>query len=180
MSVELPVIQPRLKIGQINLAEHSVEINTKYPINFNCIGLIDCCSNMDIPASKLDIDRIMEHGYELDQIIREASPIILNPKSSLGHQKKAYILKKKPFDNTCTFLEGNKCKIHEFKPFACMIYPFSIDFIDDVRIKILIHPDQLCEAIKSASIDRSNNKEILENIRTRIEEELTIRGYPSI
>ena len=143
---------------------------------FQCISNIDCCSTMRIPASDFDVDQIMAHGYELDQIIKEASPVILNPKST-GRQQKAYILKTKPFDGTCTFLEGKLCSIHEFKPFACRIYPFTLEFVDDDHIEVIIHQDQLCRAIKSAEVLESNNQEILQNILDIMLEEMNRRGY---
>jgi len=132
---------------------------------------------MQIPASEFDIARIMGHGYALDQIIAEASPIILNPKSSVGRQQKAYILKKKPYDGTCTFLENNLCAIHTFKPFACRIYPFALEFHDDIHIDLIIHQDQLCQSISAVNPAESNNKKLLEDIRDMLLEELEFRGY---
>lgn len=124
-----------------------------------------------------DIDRIVERGYELDQIIQDLTPVILNPNAPQGPREKAYILKRKPFDGTCTFLEDKLCSIHQFKPFACRIYPFELDFIDDDTIRVLIHQKQLCTAIHAVDPSVSNNFEILDGLMGIILEELDQRGY---
>lgn len=175
--IELPVIQKGLVIGEINLEKGIVTPDSDNFIYFSCTSRVDCCSTMQIPATEYDIDRIMDHGYELDQIIRDASPIILNPDSQYGPTHKAYILKTKPFDGTCTFLEENLCKIHEFKPFACKIYPFALEFISDTHIKMVIHQDQVCDSIEAVSRDRSNNMELLTDMMHTLYNELEIRGY---
>jgi len=178
--IDLPVIRQGLIIGRIDLEKREVIPNQDHPIYFTCKSRVDCCSTMQIPASEYDIERIMDHGYELDQIIRDASPIFLNPNSQFGPRHKAYILKTKPFDGTCTFLEDNLCAIHQFKPFACKIYPFALEFADDKHLTMVIHQDQLCESITAVKPAESNNRELLDNMMTTILQELEDRGYDNL
>jgi Fe-S-cluster containining protein len=176
--IDLPVIRSGLFIGTIHLDSKEIVPEAKNPVYFKCQSHTDCCSSMKIPASTHDIDRILEQGYELDQIIQDLTPIILNPNAPQGPREKAYILKRKPFDGTCTFLEDNLCSIHQFKPFACRIYPFELDFVDDHTIRVLIHQKQLCTAITAAEAAKSNNSQILRGLFEIIENELEERGYP--
>ena len=110
-------------------------------------------------------------------IIEDATPIILNPNSKFGPTQKAYILKRKPFDGSCTFLEDKLCKIHEFKPFACKLYPFALDFENDDLINLVIHQEQLCKSIEPATEVDANNNQILTDMMEVLLDELDQRGY---
>ena len=176
MVIDLPIIDKGLKIGKINVKTKEINVYTDNSIYFTCTSKVDCCSRMRIPVSEFDISKIEEHGYELDQIIQELSPVFIQSKSPNQGKEKVYLLKKKPFDQTCTFLNNTLCEIHEFKPFACKIYPFSLDFLENNDIEILIHTEQLCRSIKSASTEESNNYFILNNILKMILEEVEMRN----
>ncbi|MHA2502305.1 MAG: YkgJ family cysteine cluster protein [Candidatus Kariarchaeaceae archaeon] len=174
MTVELPVIQPGQVIGEINLLTGSVTPNTSFPMKFTCTSRVDCCSRLSIPVTEPEIDRIVKAGYELDQIIRDSSPVILNPSSNVGRQQKAYILKKKPFDGTCTFLEEKMCSIHEIKPIACRLYPFSLNIMSEEQIEVIVHEGQVCQSILPAD-DVNSNSFHLESIRDLLSQELEKR-----
>ncbi|MHA2251244.1 MAG: YkgJ family cysteine cluster protein [Candidatus Kariarchaeaceae archaeon] len=177
MRINLPVIIPGLEIGQINLKDQSIFINKDNYIFFQCQSRIECCSKLNIPVSEFDIAKIEERGFELDQIIESLSPFILPSKTPFGVTEKAYKLKSKPFDDTCTFLIDDKCSIHEYKPFACKIYPFSLDILDENRIVILIHQERLCKSIISADKSTSNNFKLVKSIFEEISQNLKDRDY---
>lgn len=174
--IELPIISKGLQIGLINLETHKIEINNH--IEFRCtrtIECFECCSTLRIPVTAHDIDRIEQQGYELDQIVESLSPIRLPSKTISGTTEKVYLLKRKPFDNTCTFLEEKLCNIHEFKPFACRIFPFSLWIIDEFQVRVVIHMDRLCNSINTANIENNNSLEILQSIKEELEYELSVR-----
>lgn len=175
MSIKLPVIQAGLVIGEIDLYKRVVYPNLKSPITFNCTSRVDCCSSLSIPVTSFDIERIEDAGYELDQIIRDSSPVILNPHGTVGKTQKAYILKKKPIDGTCTFLQDDLCAIHISKPLACRLYPFSLNILSQTRIQVIIHESQVCKSIKSTSTKESTNLRHLTELMRLIEEELEDR-----
>ncbi len=171
MAIELPVIQQGLEVGTIQLDINTIEI--KNNIYFNCDNLIECCSKLIIPVTQYDIERIEINGYEDYQIVDNFSPVILKSKTLTANSEKIYPIKRMPYTNTCTFLEDNLCSIHDFKPFACRIYPFALEVIDNNTVKVLIHTDKLCDAIKSTY--DGNAQVILEHIMGYINEEMSYR-----
>ena len=171
--IELPTISPDIIVGEISL--NTQEVTPKDSIHFTCNSRADCCSNMNIPVTDFDINRIAAHGYELDQIVRELSPSVIDSGTSPNGKQLAYFLKSKPYDKTCTFLENNLCTIHEFKPFACKIYPFVLDIREENHIVIKINEYQICKSIKAVDPEYSNNNELLHNILKMFMEEITAR-----
>ncbi|OLS27800.1 MAG: hypothetical protein HeimC2_09930 [Candidatus Heimdallarchaeota archaeon LC_2] len=178
MYVELPVIASGIRIGRLNLKTKQISIKDSNLINFSCDSRIECCSNLKIPVTEFDITQIEDNGYEIDQIISSFSPILLPSKTISGISEKVYTLKRKPYDGTCTFLENNLCKIHDFKPFACQIYPFSLEVVDESNINILIHQDVFCKSIIPAKLEDSNNINLLEDILDNLMKELEARNIP--
>ncbi|MHA2028627.1 MAG: YkgJ family cysteine cluster protein [Candidatus Kariarchaeaceae archaeon] len=179
MYIELPTLSTGLEIGSINITTDDISIKNSNLINFNCTSRVYCCSNLKIPVTDFDINRIQDKGYELDQIIESLSPVLLRSKTYDGKTEKVYTLKRKPFEGSCTFLENNLCKIHEFKPFACQIYPFSLDIVNSDLIRIVIHTEELCKSIISSNYAESNNIEILNSILTNVKLELNARNIPN-
>ena len=177
--IELPLIQSGLEIGIIDISNQTIDTKSANSIYFSCTSRTDCCSYLKIPVTEFDIHRIETAGYDLFQIIASDSPMVMNRINSQVHEK-VYTLKKKPYDNTCTFLEDNLCKIHKVKPFACRIYPFSLDILDKNRIRIIIHNDVVCKSILSKNDKQSNNRELLEDILNLVVTELNERGIPII
>ena len=176
MYVELPVITSGIFIGSINLKTKQVSIDGSNQIKFSCDSRVECCSNLKIPVTEFDITRIEHNGYEIDQIISSFSPILIPSKTISGNSEKVYTLKQKPYDGTCTFLENNLCKIHNFKPFACQIYPFSLEVVDESLINILVHKEALCKSIISSKFKDSNNKYLLNGILDNLITELEARN----
>ncbi len=175
MTVKLPSITAGLEIGTINLKSNNFHINSKNRISFNCKNFVECCSQLIILVTGFDIRRIESHGYELDQILESLSPFFLPAKTYGKKPEKLYQLKRKPFDNSCTFMYQKKCLIHEFKPFSCKIYPFSLKILDENRISIIIHREKLCNAITAANSPEANNNTILQNLLNLINMELEER-----
>ncbi len=107
-----------------------------------------------------------ENGVETFQALESLSPVLIPSKNVKGNFIKAYILRKKPFTNECAFLmEKNLCKIHEFKPLSCSIYPFALRKASDDVIEAIIHPNCVCKAIKvNVSEKKSQSKKITENL----------------
>ncbi|MCY3413815.1 MAG: YkgJ family cysteine cluster protein [Candidatus Heimdallarchaeota archaeon] len=171
-SVELPVVSSGLDIGIIHLNTKSVEVINN--IFYDCANTVECCSELRIPVTDHDIKRIQDQGYELFQIIDSASPIILPSKTMEGNTEKVYLIKRKPFVYTCTFLEDNLCSIHHFKPFTCRIYPFALEILDDETIKVVIHTEKLCSAIQYK--EECNVEHILYTILDFVLNEMQDRG----
>ena len=166
------ILTPGLEIGSINLIANTVKARNF--INFSCESRIECCSTLKIPVNSIDIERIESQGYELDQIIESMSPIFFPSKTKSGRTEKTYILKRKPFTGDCTFLENDKCKIHNFKPFACRIYPFELTIESEENITVLTHANKLCKSIKNAENNNYNMK-LLNYIKNLINAELSNR-----
>ncbi|MCG3216225.1 MAG: YkgJ family cysteine cluster protein [Candidatus Heimdallarchaeota archaeon] len=142
--------------GSIEVLEH---------IRFVCTSCAECCKLNNIPITEEDIEKIVERGIEVDQFIEELSPVLIASKSLENGLIKAYFLRKKPFVNECVFVdELNLCKIHEFKPSACQLYPFSIRKEDEGYVAI-VHPDCVCDCIElGISEEKSQTVEIVENL----------------
>ena len=147
MRVELPVIEAGMVVGRVNLKSKEVSVEGSTPIKFACASTTECCSNLKIPVTDFDIKRIEDQGYGIDQIVESLSPQLLLPKTEFGNIEKNYWIKRNPFTNTCTFLEDNLCKIHEFKPFACSVFPFSLKYESKEIVTVKIHPSNLCKTI---------------------------------
>ena len=132
---------------------------------FECSNCTECCKLNNIPATEEDIIKMVENGVEVDQAIEVLSPILIPCPNIENGVTKAYILRKKPFVNECAFLnENNLCNIHEFKPLACKLYPFSIRKLSE-GYRAIIHPDCVCEFIKLDVLEEeSNTLQILEEL----------------
>ncbi|MHA2028950.1 MAG: YkgJ family cysteine cluster protein [Candidatus Kariarchaeaceae archaeon] len=175
MRVDLPVIEAGMIIGEINLKSKKANLQGSTPIKFSCVSTADCCSNLKIPVTDFDIKRIEDHDYAMYQIVQDQSPQLRLPKTEFGNIEKNYWIKSNPYTGTCTFLEGKLCKIHEFKPFACRIFPFSLNFVDKDRVIVKIHPSNLCKTITISESDDSDNESHLNALLSLILKEEAFR-----
>lgn len=176
MSIELPVIEGGTEIGKINIATGEVTVTQAYLVEWSCCMNGACCTRLNIPVTDFDIERIENHGYELDQIISEQSPFIRMPKNVFGSVEKNYPIKRKPYDNTCTFLKNDGlCGIHEFRPFACRIFPFQYRFEDNDIVRVTIHESNYCHQVKPGSMGKNQNEEFLIYLRDELLLELERR-----
>ncbi|MHA1302993.1 MAG: YkgJ family cysteine cluster protein [Candidatus Heimdallarchaeaceae archaeon] len=140
-------------------------------IYFECSSCGLCCKTNRIPVRERDIQRIQEHGYEIDQLFEEISPVFIPSKNAEGSFIKAYILRKKPFVHTCIFLdENNMCEIHEYKPLACRIYPFALRKEGENSVAVIVHPNSICPSIEfDVTKERSNTYEAAEYLYSVID-----------
>ncbi|MCG3222168.1 MAG: YkgJ family cysteine cluster protein [Candidatus Heimdallarchaeota archaeon] len=138
-------------------------------VHFECTCCSDCCKLNNIPATEQDILDMMEHGIEIDQAIEVLSPVLIASKSIENGLIKAYILRKKPFVNECAFLdEKGMCKVHEFKPLACQLYPFSIRRRNG-GYHVIIHPKCVCNFIEiDVEEDKSNTLQIVSDLMSAL------------
>ncbi|OLS26328.1 MAG: hypothetical protein HeimC2_15720 [Candidatus Heimdallarchaeota archaeon LC_2] len=176
MRVGLPVIEAGMVIGIINLKTKKVSVEGSTSIKFACASTAECCSNLKIPVTDFDIKRIEDQGYGIDQIVESLSPELRLPKTESGNIEKNYWMKRNPFSNTCTFLEDNLCKIHEFKPFGCSVFPFSLKYESMDLVSIKIHPSNLCKTISVSLPEEADNKKHLNILLAAILEEEAFRA----
>jgi Fe-S-cluster containining protein len=144
-------------------------IDVLLDIHFECTFCTDCCKLNNIPATEEDILKMMDNGIEVDQAVEELSPVLIPSKKIENGLIKAYILRKKPFVNECALLnEKGLCKVHEFKPLACQLYPFSIQR-KDVGYEVIIHPKCVCNfIIIDVRKEESNTVQIVEELMSAL------------
>ncbi|MCE7736953.1 MAG: YkgJ family cysteine cluster protein [Candidatus Heimdallarchaeota archaeon] len=177
MRVDLPVVDAEMIIGEINLNTKNINLEGSTPLKFSCASTADCCSNLKIPVTDFDIKRIEDHGYAIDQIVESLSPQLRLPKTEFGNIERNYWMKSNPFTATCTFLEDNLCKIHDFKPFGCRVFPFSLKHMDTERVIVKIHPSNLCKTISICTPEEADNETHLNKLLTVILEEEAFRDW---
>lgn len=175
MRVDLPMVEAGMIVGEINLNTKKISLEGSTPINFSCVSTAECCSNLKIPVTDFDIKRIEDHGYAIDQIVESLSPQLSLPKTELGSIEKHYWMKSNPFTATCTFLEDNRCKIHEFKPFGCSVFPFSLKYMDSVHVIVKIHPSNLCKTVSLSIPEEADNETHLNALLSTILQEEAFR-----
>ena len=97
-------------------------ISLKDKFRFTCIGCAGCCRNVkqSVSINSLDIFNIAKHlDKTMEEIISEYTEYVW-----ITESLPLPVLKTKE-DDTCIFLESNKCRIHVAKPYVCKIYPLS-------------------------------------------------------
>ncbi|MHA2253744.1 MAG: YkgJ family cysteine cluster protein [Candidatus Kariarchaeaceae archaeon] len=175
MQIKLPILEAGMLVGQLNILDQSISLEHATPIAFSCQMSTSCCTTVKIPVTDFDIQRIEAHGYALDQIIELSSPMLRLPKTKFGSIEKNYWMKRKPYDNSCTFLQDIQCSIHAFKPYGCRIFPFSIEMLDEERINVRIHPSNLCNSVRVVDLAKSENTSLLKGLMETILHELKRR-----
>ncbi|MCY3414613.1 MAG: YkgJ family cysteine cluster protein [Candidatus Heimdallarchaeota archaeon] len=143
-----PKIRAGLVIGEINLETKKIIPNLSNPISFTCLSSGQCCSKLDIPISDVDIQRLENQGFSINQIVSIQSPSIKLPKTEQSGIEKYYTMKKKAYTKSCRFLDDSKkCIIYTHRPIGCRIFPFSIKHISKNRVQVRIHPTNICSNI---------------------------------
>jgi len=175
MRVDLPVVEAGMIIGEINTNTKKINLEGSTPITFSCASTAECCSNLKIPVTDFDIKRIEDEGYAIDQIVESLSPQLRLPKDNFGSIEKNYWMKSNPFTAACTFLEDNRCKIHEFKPFGCSVFPFSLKYLDSESVVVKIHPSNLCKTVTTTTPEESDNEAQLNGLLSIIIQEEAFR-----
>ena len=99
-----------MRIGWINTRSGELKPDLSRTILFECQSTGSCCDKLDIQLTDLDIYRIEERGYELDQFIEELTPQVIIPTDSQAKPVKYYRIKRRPYDRRCVFMEDNLCR----------------------------------------------------------------------
>ncbi len=116
--------------------------------HFVCVSCARCCRENKIPASEQDLLRMQENGIDLGVALEVLSPVLISSQTLTDARFKAYVLRQKPYTGGCAFLEeDNLCRIHDFKPLACKIYPFSVRPAEDGKVFLFEHPSSVCENV---------------------------------
>lgn len=109
-----------------------VRVTPSEKIRFRCTLCGACCRHVKqtVPLDSLDVFRITKHlrdiGLDIfctDQFLAEfAEPELLN---ECGYF--VYFLKSVGEQESCIFLNENRCAIQDAKPRACRLYPFMVE-----------------------------------------------------
>jgi Fe-S-cluster containining protein len=114
-------------------------------IFFSCNQCGECCKDMDVPLSHIDIKRLIEANTGLDSemfiTLHPATKENLDSVLLYGEYHELFLTNKLS-DNSCIFLKDNSCSIYEYRPNSCRTWPFSKNiknklFIDDVASKLV-------------------------------------------
>ena len=86
-------------------------------------GCALCCHETRMLLTSIDVNRIVKLGYKVKSFAEKAE---------CGWRLKNV-------NGKCFFLEGNRCKIYEYRPYGCRLYPLIYDWS---KCKIML--DDLC------------------------------------
>lgn len=125
------------------LYQNLVRLSPKEQVPFRCIGCGECCKHvhMQVPVETLDAFRIVKHLQQQGEDIecmddfweRYTEPALLNECGFF-----VYFLKTQGPEESCIFLQDNRCRIHTVNPRACRIYPFIVDPKGNGRYEYLV------------------------------------------
>lgn len=112
--------------------KNAVYVTPSTKIRFKCTGCAECCRHVkeSVPVNSQDTFYLTKHLrdigldiYCIDQFLDQfAAPALLD---ECGYF--VYFLKSVGEDDSCIFLNGNRCSVQKAKPSACRIYPFMVD-----------------------------------------------------
>ena len=108
--------------------DRTVSLNDRF--QFHCTGCAACCRHIKegVPLDSLDAYRLTKYLRSQgigptctdDVLMRFGEPV---PITDSGYF--SYFLKTVGDDDTCIFLNGNRCAVQEAKPTACRLYPIE-------------------------------------------------------
>lgn len=127
--------------------------NKQPSIYFGCNQCGECCRDMDVPLSHVDILKIMRN---LKLAPFDFMDLVLSTKDDIygiliAEEYVNLFLKNKPTDNSCMFLKNNACSVYDSRPNTCKTWPFSRDeknnllIIDDYAQKVTFN---YCDKVK--------------------------------
>lgn len=112
--------------------KNAVYVTPSTKIRFKCTGCAECCRHVkeSVPVNSQDAFYLTKHLrdmgldiYCIDQFLDQfAAPALLD---ECGYF--VYFLKSVGEDDSCIFLNENRCSVQKAKPSACRIYPFMVD-----------------------------------------------------
>ena len=87
-------------------------------VNFECKFCLDCCRGRFIYLTLSDIEKIINHGHDPQEFM------LLTAEG----ERIRFVLAYREWDLGCIFHdpETGKCKIHDYNPLVCQIYPFMV------------------------------------------------------
>ncbi|ADT84686.1 YkgJ family cysteine cluster protein [Thermococcus barophilus] len=90
----------------------------KSDVKFKCKFCVDCCRGRFIYLTLYDIKRIAEHGHDPQDFVLFTAE----------NGKIRFVLAYREWDLGCVFHdpETGKCRIHDYNPLVCRIYPFMV------------------------------------------------------
>ncbi len=90
----------------------------KSDVNFECKFCVDCCRGRFIYLTLGDIEKIAEHGHDPQDFLM----------LTFEGEKVRFVLAYREWDLGCIFHdpETGKCRIHDYSPLVCRIYPFMV------------------------------------------------------
>lgn len=112
--------------------KNAVYVTPSTKIRFKCTGCAECCRHVkeSVPVNSQDAFYLTKHLrdigldiYCIDQFLDQfAAPALLD---ECGYF--VYFLKSVGENDSCIFLNGNRCSVQKAKPSACRLYPFMVD-----------------------------------------------------
>lgn len=112
--------------------KNAVYVTPSTKIRFKCTGCAECCRHVkeSVPVNSQDAFYLAKHLrdigldiYCIDQfLVQFAVPALLD---ECGYF--VYFLKSVGEDDSCIFLNGNRCSVQKAKPSVCRLYPFMVD-----------------------------------------------------
>ena len=110
---------------RMDYEEHGFrKIKSNEHFSYDCSGCGDCCRNVrdSIMIESLDIYRLARYfGMEMSEVILQYMDTAF-----LAWGFPVFMLKTKPYMDSCVFLKGSHCKVQEAKPRTCRLYPLGI------------------------------------------------------
>ncbi|GAB6100896.1 YkgJ family cysteine cluster protein [Thermococcus atlanticus] len=87
-------------------------------VNFECKFCLDCCRERFIYLTLHDIERIAGKGHDVEDFV------LLTAENG----RIRFVMAYREWDLGCVFHdpETGKCRIHDYNPLVCRIYPFMV------------------------------------------------------
>jgi len=107
---------------------------------------VECCVETRMPLSRLDINRILKMGYQLEDFAIKT--------------EEGWRLKNS--SGRCFFLSEGGCKIYPYRPEGCRLYPLVYD--EDLKKAALDHLCPYCYEFEVREGDIKKLKMLLERL----------------
>lgn len=111
---------------------NAVRVTPSTKIRFKCTGCAECCRHVkeSVPVNSLDVFYLTKYlrdtGLDIcctDEFLAQFATVALL--DDCGYFM--YFLKSVGEDDSCIFLNENRCSVQPAKPMACRLYPFMVD-----------------------------------------------------
>ena len=111
---------------------NAVRVTPSTKIRFKCTGCAECCRHVkeSVPVNSLDVFYLTKYlrdtGLDIcctDEFLAQFATVALL--DDCGYFM--YFLKSVGEDDSCIFLNENRCSVQPAKPMACRLYPFMVN-----------------------------------------------------